>query len=215
MRPMGVVRRFSLWSSSFVFGAASAMMGVAPEQAATNLAKWYALVAPPPQWLATPSVYYDLTMWAFAFLSLVLLLWAAARTFDWRWASKVPANASGSTYLAVWDVARYLAEQSEWGANRLAQGRSPSLVLLDAFSEFDARAAEGRIRVYGAHPQTHEHQEIPKTHWMSYGLDPSSDDQEGGRSEPKTAWGGYLGRHGYTELRIVAEDVYRTWPRKP
>jgi hypothetical protein len=72
------------------------------------------------------------------------------------------------------------------------------------------------VRVFGFNSETGKHEEIDKTHWMSFGLGYSGVFRLGERvrTEPTTMEAAYHGGSGgYSDLRIVASDVHRTWPR--
>ncbi len=198
------------------------MMGTDPDQAATNLSKWYSRIAPPPKWLQDQTPAYDWAMWVLAALAVVLFVWAAHRT----WWSQKPVvslasadlDARSPSLLTPFQVLHYLIEESQWGVLQAAKqgtddSQHPLLVVAD---EFRARAQEGKIRAYGVNPETREHEEIAKTHWMSFRLDyVTALDEQG--SESRTMMVG-LGAHydkpGYTDLKIEASDVYATWPRR-
>jgi hypothetical protein len=122
-------------------------------------------------------------------------------------------------YLTANQAIHYIADESQWGASKAREVTSEGLrknVLLEAPEEFRQRAAEGKVRVYGASPTTHEHALIDKTHWMTFQLDHASifrEDAEG-KTEMAGFEGGFYGRPGHTLLQIEAEDVYRTWPKE-
>jgi hypothetical protein len=132
--------------------------------------------------------------------------------------SGVAANApttNGHAYLTPRQAVQYLADQSEWGTNPAVA--HSSVALLRASQEFRDRASEGRIRAYGISPESHEHEEISKTHWMSFGfaeLKLLRDEDDGGSTEMKDFHGGFYNKPGYSAIRIVAEDVYTAWPRR-
>lgn len=123
--------------------------------------------------------------------------------------SETPSNTP--TYLTAYQMAHYVADESQWGLSKEA-----SNVLLLAPIEFKERASEGRITVYGASSETGLHELIPKTHWMSHGLDLSKlyKPEAISKTVPATYEASLHGtRTGYSDLKIVAADVYRVWPR--
>lgn len=123
-------------------------------------------------------------------------------------------------YMTAKDAIHYIAQDAAWGAHKEVERTPDGLSknpLLEAPEEFRQRAAEGKIRSYGRSPETHQHELIPKEHWMSFGLDYLAlfrEDDNGGRTEMKDALGGYYRNKGYNDLRIVTEDVYATWPKR-
>lgn len=127
-------------------------------------------------------------------------------------------DGDSATYITPYQAIHYMADESEWGTRKAAEiardGMSKN-VLLEAPGEFQRRAAEGRIRVYGIGTSGSGHELIDKTHWMTYGLHlealfkPPFDECH---TWPTiSSWPRTL--HVYSYLRIEAEDVYRTWPR--
>lgn len=115
-----------------------------------------------------------------------------------------------SGYLTAHDAVHYLADESQWGSQREA-----SDALLLAPQEFKEKASEGRISVYGFSSKTKLHELIPKTHWMSYGLDLSTIYFPESQRETKTVPASYelgLPAPAYSDLNIVAADVYQVWP---
>lgn len=121
--------------------------------------------------------------------------------------------------LTPYQVLHYMADESKWGvlqsAKQTDEGNTHPLVV--ASDEFQARAQEGKIRAYGISPETHEHEEIAKTHWMSFRLDyVTALDEQGSESGTQMTGfnGGYYNKAGYTDLRIEASDVYATWPKR-
>lgn len=127
-----------------------------------------------------------------------------------------------SEYLSGYEVVHYLADESEWGAEMHSHVSADGLkknALLEAPGEFRTRAAEGKITVYGVSAQTGEHELIPKTHWMSYGLDLSKIYKPDAPSGTVPATfeaafhGARSGKRGYADLKIEAAGVYEVWPR--
>ena len=128
-----------------------------------------------------------------------------------------------SDYMSAYQAVHYIADESQWGATRNAQVSEDGTrrnALIDAPSEFQSRAAEGKVKVFGASPETGRHELIPKTHWMSYGLDLSTvyKPDAAGRTTPATFEAGFHGardgKHRYSDLKIEAADVRRVWPRR-
>ena len=123
------------------------------------------------------------------------------------------------TYLTPYEAIHYLADESQWAEEKAGEVSPNGMaynVMLEAPQEFQERAAEGRIRVYGFDDDTHRHEEIGKTHWMSFGLEYSKVYKPDGdvRTVPTTFDSAFYNKNGkYSDLRIVADDVYRTWPR--
>src|SRR5260221_13758472 len=88
-----------------------------------------------------------------------------------------PATAAQHIYLTPYQVVHYLADESEWGTMKELEKSAEGLnyfVLVEAPVEFQKRAAEGKITVYGMSSKTHAHEEINKTFWMSCGFDYST-----------------------------------------
>lgn len=135
-----------------------------------------------------------------------------------RWQRSAPALSPASptatslpTYLTAYESVHYMADESEWG-----YGQEAAQALLNAPSEFKERASEGKIRVYGASPTTGQHEQIPKTHWMSHAFDLSTVYQP--EANCKTVPATYQASlsetpTGYSDLKVVAEDVSQVWPR--
>jgi len=124
-------------------------------------------------------------------------------------------------YLTAYEAIHYLADESQWGADTDSYMSADGLkrnALIDAPREFQARAAEGRIRAYGASSKTGNHELIPKTHWMSYGLDLSKIYKRDAvcSTTPTTFEAGFHaargGKHIYSDLKIERADVYQVWP---
>ncbi len=121
-------------------------------------------------------------------------------------------------YLTPYETVHYLADESQWGALKEAERTPEGLrknVLLEAPLEFQKRAAEGKIRVYGINALSSTHELIEKTYWMTYGfyfetLFKSPYDE-------CHTWPTISERPRnlliYSHLKIEADDVYRTWPR--
>jgi hypothetical protein len=86
--------------------------------------------------------------------------------------------------------------------------------------EFQQRAAEGKITVYGFNSLTHKHELVPKTFWMSYGLDIATifSPDSISRTVPTALGSSFLvvgtGVPVYSDLKIEAEGIYKAWPRK-
>jgi hypothetical protein len=133
-------------------------------------------------------------------------------------AERLSAAASSTvTYLIPYEAIHYLADESQWGEEKAdtinAEGMHYN-ALLEAPEEFQKRAAEGRIRVFGFNSGTRKHEEIDKTHWMSFGILPRVfRPGEDVRTEPTTLESAFYQGEGYSDLKITAADVYRTWPR--
>lgn len=136
---------------------------------------------------------------------------------------QAPASKVPSGYLTAYETIHYLADESQWGAERDSYVSSDGLkrnALIDAPAEFRARAAEGRIGVYGASSHTGQHELIPKIYWMSYGLDLSKiyHPDAASSTAPATFEAGFhgvrIGKHTYSDLKIEAADVYSVWPRR-
>jgi hypothetical protein len=218
------VHRFLVWLPSAIAGGMAAMMGTDPDQAVTNLSKWYGKVAVPPEWMQVPSPAYAWAMWLFAALAALFFVWAARRTW-WAPPKKLGGSqaaaleAHSPSLLSPFEVLHYMADESKWGllqaAKQTGEGNTHPLVV--ASDEFQARAQEGKIRSYGISPETHEHEEIAKTHWMSFRLDyVTALDEQGSESCTQMAGfsGGFYNKPGYTDLKIEASDVYATWPKR-
>lgn len=132
------------------------------------------------------------------------------------------SKASG-VYLTAWEVIHYLADESQWGVDKSAEVTPEGMhknVQLEAPLEFQKRASEGRVTVYGASSKTGHHESIPKTYWMSHGLKLATiyDSEATSKTEPATFEAGFHAvRNGvltYSDLKIEASDVYQTWPRR-
>lgn len=125
--------------------------------------------------------------------------------------SNANTQSSTHTYLTAQQVVHYLADESQWGCSKEA-----SDALLQAPAEFKERASEGRITVYGSSSKTGLHESIPKTHWMSHGLDLSTIHipEAISKTVPAPYEARFYGtRISYSDLKIVAADVYQVWPR--
>lgn len=125
--------------------------------------------------------------------------------------SSANTQSSTHTYLTAQQVVHYLADESQWGYSKEA-----SDALLQAPAEFKERASEGRITVYGSSSKTGVHESISKTHWMSHGLDLSTIHipEAISKTVPAPYEARLYGtRISYSDLKIVAADVYHVWPR--
>ena len=129
------------------------------------------------------------------------------------------AQADSADYLTPHQVVHYLAEDSAWGA-QLAREKAPDgsnkNVLLEAPTEFQERAAEGLVRVYGTSLIGSKQELIDKAHWKSYGFDLAGLFEEpyvGCQTAP-TVWPLPAESNCYCGLKIDAKGVYRAWPRK-
>lgn len=122
----------------------------------------------------------------------------------------------GTAYLTPRQVVYYMTQHAQWGER--AEIRESGMALLRAAHESRERAAEGRIRTFGISPQSHEHEEIPKTLSMTFGLSElellRDDEDDGGSTDMKDFHGGFYDKPGYFALRALEEDVHATWPRK-
>jgi hypothetical protein len=82
MRPF--VRKFLIWLAGAAFSGLAALMGTDPDQAVTNLYKWYGKIAPPPVWLQILTPINDWLMWTFGAIAALLLGWAVRQTWSDR-----------------------------------------------------------------------------------------------------------------------------------
>jgi len=129
------------------------------------------------------------------------------------------AQVNSTGFLTPHQVVHYLAEESAWGA-QLALEKAPDgsnkNVLLEAPTEFQERASEGLVRVYGIRSIGSKRELIDKAHWKSYGfdLDGLFEQSDGECQTSPTVWPVPTEMNCYSGLKIDAKGVYRAWPRK-
>lgn len=119
---MGHVWRFLVWLPSAISAGIAFMMGTDPDQAVTNLSKWYGKIAPPPEWMQAPSTAaYDLAMWALAIMSVLFFVLAVYVTW-WKGQGRQPRE-PGDQFFPMKEAARLAYESVEQRLlGRLARG---------------------------------------------------------------------------------------------
>jgi hypothetical protein len=126
-----------------------------------------------------------------------------------------PASATHTGYLRPYAAVLYLLNESRWGVQAKADGKNNAP---EALHQLRETASRGLVRIYGQHSQTHEYEEIPETHWMGSRISDSS--ASGLEAESRTVpaeFGTAFNKDEivkYYDLRIKADDVYRTWTKK-
>jgi hypothetical protein len=127
----------------------------------------------------------------------------------------LPQPKEPSRYMNAYEVIHYLADDSKWGhqtRQHISANGMRKNALLEAQVEFKRIAEQGYIRSFGRRNGAGEHVDIAKTYWLSATLSPFSLDNPE-ISEAIPAVYNPDGIPTYKRVKIVREDVERTWPR--
>lgn len=145
------------------------------------------------------------------FVTLILVL----KRRDQEGGKEEVHSAPDTKYLTAYEVIHHIADKSEWSnlknTERTFDGGRHNL-LLEAPIEFQREANEGNMTILGRLEDSGSHQPIPDTYWLTAGLDLSClfNPETQSRTTPTVSSGKNIVI--YTDLKIMAKDVYQTWP---
>ncbi|MDB5691138.1 MAG: hypothetical protein JWO81_201 [Alphaproteobacteria bacterium] len=186
----------------------------------TNL-KWLGWDHPPKALASTAA---DHTVLG-AGLALTIVGFFAILSWLIEWAIKRTTNAQALADMTAYEVAHYLADESDWG-RRLRLFREPfehlgqfALMrkepLIEAPIEISKRASQSGtlIRAYGRRSDSPVAEPIPHTFWISNGVSPFATDNPGISLTAPMAGNHDAAPVIYRDLRFERAGIVGTWPR--
>ena len=192
-----------------ITGGMMFMAQVGPEDAVSNLAKWWIKTGwPAPQFVQTPN--FD--RWVFWLSALSLVAWGSWAAWFLFIRSASPTRLPAGHETDASKVLAYLLHRTRWADSEHRKINIREFV--NHLGEFRRAARDDGLHTSGIPNFGGRREPIEADHWIVAAIDPESANVEHGvRTKSEISNRSYNPPQTYGSIKVLSMDVERLWPR--